>query len=111
MMVRKCTHGRWRTLALHGAMFLLANFLGFRRRGQLRSASVSQTYRSRAILASLAAGKDRSNGLSAPLIKTVALLRLVFQPGNEALAAPKLNGAAICKRFGFVDCIVVVIAC
>ena len=40
----------------------------------------------------------------------VALLRLVFQPGNEAFAAPKLNGAAICKRFGFADCIVVVSA-
>jgi hypothetical protein len=41
----------------------------------------------------------------------VVLLRLVFQPGNEAFAAPKLNGAAICKRFGFADCIVVVSAC
>jgi hypothetical protein len=36
---------------------------------------------------------------------------VVFQPGNEAFSAPKLNGAAICKRFGFADCIVVVSAC
>jgi hypothetical protein len=35
----------------------------------------------------------------------------VFQPGNEALAAPKLNGAAIRKPFGFADCIVVISAC
>jgi hypothetical protein len=32
----------------------------------------------------------------------------VFQSGNKAFAAPKLNGAAIRKPFGFADCIVVV---
>ena len=39
-----------------------------------------------------------------------ASLRLVFQSGNKAFAAPKLNGAAIRKPFGFADCIVVVSA-
>jgi hypothetical protein len=38
----------------------------------------------------------------------IALLRFMFQPGNEALAAPKLDCAAICKSFGFADRIIVV---
>ena len=38
----------------------------------------------------------------------VALLRFMFQPGNEALAAQKFDGAAICKPFDFLDCVIVV---
>lgn len=32
----------------------------------------------------------------------------VFKSGDKAFAAPKLDGAAVCKRFGFADGVIVI---
>jgi hypothetical protein len=50
------------------------------------------------------------NGFEISTTLLVASLRLVFQPGNEALAGPKLDGAVAGEAYGSADGFVVVSA-
>jgi len=66
--------------------------------------SVTDNYRSWAMIIQHA----HFGSKIASQFRMITLLRFMFQPGYEALAAPKLDCAAICKPFGFSHCFIVV---